>query len=197
MTRATDVLKGEHRVIEQVLDCLESIAERARAQGSLDRESAADALRFVRDFADACHHGREEQHLFPAMIQKGVPGEVGPVGVMLTEHEAGRAAARRMEELISGEGDVEAFAHEATTFVGLLREHILKEDNILFPMANSVLSEEEQVALMDEFQRVESKEHGAREQLLALADRLARLFGVPLAAERPNDRPFEGCCHQH
>jgi hemerythrin-like domain-containing protein len=199
MTRVTHILKAEHRVIEQVLDCLEMIAQKARSDGRIERDSASEVVRFLRGFADACHHGKEEDRLFPAMVSKGVPGDVGPVGVMLAEHDQGRAAVREMDALVSVDGgDPEAFATVALGFVELLRDHILKEDNILFPMADSVLSEDDQSALLGEFEYVESEEIGVgvHEEYLELADRLAQRFGVPLAEDRTT-QPFQGCCHQH
>ena len=71
--KPTEILSGEHRVIEQVLTCLEQIAETCRKDGRLDKLSAEQALNFFRNFADRCHHGKEEAHLFPAIEAKGFP----------------------------------------------------------------------------------------------------------------------------
>ena len=92
--KPTEILSGEHRVIEQVLTCLERIAEQCAAEGRLDRTSAEQALEFFRNFADRCHHGKEEVHLFPALEAKGFPRDGGPTGVMLHEHDQGRAHVR-------------------------------------------------------------------------------------------------------
>lgn len=93
--KPTDVLSNEHRVIEQVLDCLERMVEECRTSNSLEAQPARDAVRFFHTFADRCHHGKEEVHLFPAMEAKGFSRAEGPVGVMLREHEAGRGEPRR------------------------------------------------------------------------------------------------------
>ena len=98
--KPTEILSGEHRIIEQVLDCLEKIAQNCATEGRLDRTSAEQALDFFRNFADRCHHGKEETHLFPAMEAKGFPRQGGPTGVMLSEHEQGRAYIRGMAEVI-------------------------------------------------------------------------------------------------
>ena len=71
--KPTEILSGEHRIIEQVLDCLEKMAQNCAAGGRLDKPSAEQALDFFRNFADRCHHGKEETHLFPAMEAKGFP----------------------------------------------------------------------------------------------------------------------------
>jgi hemerythrin-like domain-containing protein len=83
--RATEILTHEHRVIEQVLGCLEAMGAEARAAGRLDGAAAQDAVAFFRNFADRCHHGKEEVHLFPALEAKGFPRDGGPTGVMLDE----------------------------------------------------------------------------------------------------------------
>ena len=98
--KPTEILSGEHRIIEQVLDCLEKIAQNCATGGRLDKTSAEQALDFFRDFADRCHHGKEETHLFRAMEAKGFPRQGGPTGVMLHEHEQGRAHIRDMAEAI-------------------------------------------------------------------------------------------------
>ena len=187
--KPTEILSGEHRIIEQVLDCLEKMAQNCAAEGRLDKTSAEQALDFFRNFADRCHHGKEETHLFPAMEAKGFPRQGGPTGVMLDEHEQGRAHVRGMAEAIDGAaaGESEAvarFVAHAQGYVGLLREHIEKEDHCLFAMANQALTEDDQQRLLEAFENVEH-EHvglGVHEKFLTVADELADRFGVKRAA---------------
>jgi hemerythrin-like domain-containing protein len=183
----TDILKSEHRVIEQVLNCLEKMAEDAE-RGHLDADSAREALDFFRTFADGCHHGKEEAHLFPAMEAKGFPRDGGPTGVMLHEHETGRQHVRAMAEAVDAGASghpaaLEKFSRRAHGYIGLLREHIGKEDHCLFGMANRVLNAQDQQALMAKFHHVESEEmgHGTHEKYLDLANRLADRYGVARA----------------
>src|SRR5271166_1168175 len=159
--KPTEILSGEHRIIEQVLDCLEKIAQNCATEGRLDKTSADQALDFFRNFADRCHHGKEEAHLFPAMEAKGFPHQGGPTGVMLSEHEQGRAHIRGMAEAIdrdaAGEREaVPCFVAHARGYVGLLREHIEKEDYSLFTMANQALTEDDQQKLLEAFEHVEN-----------------------------------------
>ena len=89
--KPTEILSGEHRIIEQVLDCLEKMAQKCEAEGRLDKTSAEQAVDFFRNFADRWHHGKEETYLFPAMEAKGFHAMAVPTGVILEEHEQGRA----------------------------------------------------------------------------------------------------------
>ena len=200
--RPTEILSAEHRVIEQVLDCLEKIGERA-AGGTLDLDSARTALRVLRTFADRCHHGKEEERLFPMLANRGLPTHVGPVAVMLEEHEIGRAEIRKMDTAVAdasrGErGAAMTFAEAARSYVELLRDHIAKEDNILFPMAESVLRDEDRAKLLVSFESVEHDDlgPGTHQEMLSLANALADKFGVKRASER-SATVLTGCCHGH
>ena len=200
--KPTEILSGEHRIIEQVLDCLEKIARNCATEGRLDKTSAEQALDFFRNFADRCHHGKEETHLFPAMEAKGFPRQGGPTGVMLDEHEQGRAHVRGMADAIEGAaaGKSEAvaqFVTHAQGYVGLLREHIEKEDHCLFAMANQALADDDQQRLLEAFEHVEH-EHmglGTHEKFLTMADELADRFGVKRAVG--NSSPSCGCQHRN
>ncbi len=124
--QATELLKNEHRVIEQVLNCLDRMVDWCLAEGVLDTHDARQAIAFFRNFADRCHHGKEENHLFPALEARGVARAGGPVGVMLCEHERGRTYLGGMEEAVAdfeaGEpGALNRFAAHAEAYLGLLR----------------------------------------------------------------------------
>jgi len=183
--RPTEILMQEHRVIEQVLDCLERMAQRVEAGDELDLESAKQAIDFFRNFADRCHHGKEEDCLFPLLEQKGFSREQGPTGVMLHEHEEGRRHIRGMEQatIAMAVGDSAAtadFVYHAHAFTQLLREHILKEDRCLFQMTDQALSEQDQLRLLESFAHVEHDDMGpgTHEKYLEIAVALANRYGV-------------------
>ena len=147
----TEILMQEHRVIEQVLSCLEKLAEAGSRDGRIEAAVAADAIDFLRVFADRFHHAKEEENLFPMMEARGFSPDLGPTAVMRQDHEAGRALVARMAEAVNGasEGqatEVRAFVESAMTYVSLLREHIQREDQCLFPMADQALRPEDQQA---------------------------------------------------
>jgi len=195
--KPTEILSSEHRVIEQVLNCLDKIITAAQQAGQLDAAAATDALDFFRTFADHCHHGKEEAHLFPAMEAKGFARESGPTGVMLAEHTQGRECIRQMTAAVAGAatGDTAAlrqFAEAGQRYSALLRQHIQKEDHCLFSMADQAFTAADQVALLAKFAKVEAEEMGAgtHEKFLGIAEALAQKFGVASKA------PAHGsCCH--
>lgn len=194
--KAIDALMDEHRVIEQVLTCLEVMADHCESWEKLDGKSAVQALVFFRHFADRCHHGKEEDHLFPMLEARGLPRAGGPTGVMLHEHEEGRRLVAAMTAAVEKDAPRE-FARHARAYVRHLREHIRKEDQCLFPLAARALSDAEGEALFRSFESVESDEmgEGTHEQYLRLANDLAERFGVPRAKVAPSCG--HGCCHHH
>jgi hemerythrin-like domain-containing protein len=184
----TEVLMSEHRVIEQVLNCLERMTDRCAAEGKLDGVSAALALDFLQQFADRCHHGKEEEQLFPMLEARGCPRYHGPTGVMRAEHEEGRRHIRGMLTALAGAaaGDPDAVAEfltHAEDYIHLLREHIRKEDHCLFPLADDVLADEDRQELLAGFSRMEhaGMGPGTHEKYLGIADELADRWDVPRA----------------
>lgn len=160
--KPTQILSDEHRVIERVLGAVEKLAE-----GPVDAlEPWKKALDFIRYFADQCHHLKEEKVLFPALEAHGIPSEGGPIGMMLMEHEEGRSYVRAMLAAISlieakNGAAKESLLSSAQAYCRLLREHIQKEDEILFRMADEVISAEEQKKLSAAFAEHEAEEMGA------------------------------------
>jgi len=134
---ATAVLRAEHQLILEVA----SVLERAIDDGGSDSDALGDSVAFFRLFADACHHGKEEDLLFPALADQGMPVDVGPIAVMLEEHRVGREFVRRMAEALqSGDGGGGAdFVDAGRGYIELIRAHIAKEDGILFEMADGMV----------------------------------------------------------
>jgi hemerythrin-like domain-containing protein len=170
MTTPTDVLRAEHELILKALDTVETAARALDAGVPVPDDWWAAAVAWLRGFADTNHHAKEEDALFPAMVAVGVPSEGGPVGVMLYEHTQGRALIRAIEE----GGDR---ARSAKRYVDLLRGHIAKENEVLFPLADAVLPPETQHTLADRFDTV-AIELGTTASLTDAARALDALAGA-------------------
>ncbi len=164
--KPTDILMQEHQVILGVLEAALQEARTMDATGEVDAERLDKMVEFFRSFADHCHHAKEEKELFALMEQRGLPAEGGPISVMLTEHDEGRRHVRALAEAaaLAREGDTSAAAsaaRELQAFVKLLRNHILKEDTVLYPLADQILTDEDQSKLAEAFERIEREEVGA------------------------------------
>ncbi len=162
---ATGQLKEEHEGILLMLKILEKVSSKLESQEKVDPDHPERIVEFFRVFADKCHHGKEEDLLFPEMEKAGVPKERGPIGVMLMEHDEGRGYVRGMAEGAARLkiGDLAGgpeFASHARKYIALLRQHIEKENNILFPMGDRVLSPKKQDELVEAFEKLEREKIG-------------------------------------
>lgn len=174
--KATDVLTEEHGVILQVLNTLEQGANRLENGQPVRPEFFLSATDFIRGFADGCHHQKEEGVLFKSMEAHGITGDGCPLGVMLAEHELGRQYTRALrsaaQDMQSGDPGASRRAIQSTrSYTTLLRQHINKEDNILFPLADDVIPMDQHDLVWEGFEHVEHAEtgEGVHEKYLALA----------------------------
>jgi hemerythrin-like domain-containing protein len=181
--KPTEELKAEHRAIEQMLRIMEQVCIRLESSEAVDTDHLEQIVEFIQVFADRCHHGKEEDLLFVAMEEAGIPKRGGPIGVMLAEHAMGRDYVREMNRAISAykAGDVAAMssiAENAREYIALLAQHIGKEDNILYPMADRALSSTIQRRLAEAFEQVERERTGAgrHEAFHELLDELHRVY---------------------
>ena len=183
MEKPIEVLMGEHRLIEQALGSLETYVMEMVAKAPPHREVIGEYAAFFGGFADACHHGKEEDILFQRLVERGLPRHAGPLAVMYHEHEVGRAHVKALAALAAGTGEPDSretglFIDHAGAYVPLLRQHVLKEDNILYPMALQMLTGPELDAMSTEFEKFDARirADGSYDRLHALADRLASRF---------------------
>lgn len=160
--KATEILEEEHRVIQKVTASLvlmgEDLGAGKRIADSLLREIA----QFLKVFVERSHQQKEEAHLFTTLLRKGVPAGGCPLAVLKNEHAKERALIQQFADAvdvyIESKGAVHA-SLESTIYslAELLPGHIWKEDYMLLPMADKILSPEEQNVLRKEFERVESE----------------------------------------
>ena len=157
--KPTEQLKEEHKAIKLMLKVLEAMCRRLENKENIPKEHFEKVLEFIKVFADKCHHGKEEDLLFPAMEKAGIPREGGPINVMLTEHNMGRDYVKGMSESVKGQ-DFNKFIENARGYIELLNQHIEKEDNILYMMAEMHLQESEQEKLLRQFEKLERERIG-------------------------------------
>jgi hemerythrin-like domain-containing protein len=181
--KPTDILKNEHKAILLMLEVAESVSQKLEAGEKVPAEHLDKIVDFIRGFADKCHHAKEEDLLFPAMEKTGMPRQGGPIGVMLIEHTEGREYVRKMKEAAEkyAAGDQKAglrFAENARHYAALLSQHIHKEDNILYPIADARLSPQTQAGLAKDFARVETEVVGAGKhgEYLRLLEKLEKTY---------------------
>lgn len=180
--QATQVLREEHEGILTMLAIVEKAAWRLRDGKSVPNDLMVNAADFFSGFADKCHHGKEEGRLFPKLVEHGIPDESGPVGVMKAEHVRGREFIRAMrtaaEQYMHGNKEViSALVANTLGYVQLLRQHINKENQILFALADQRIPEAEQRELAQFYAEFEAQVMGAgvHERYHAMIDEYQKL----------------------
>jgi hemerythrin-like domain-containing protein len=178
MSKAIADLKNEHEAILSAIQILDRMIPAMEKAPSVDKKDMQDFIGFLKEFADKCHHGKEEGLLFPAMVKAGIPEQGGPIGAMLAEHAQGRQLVRDMERSISNNVDLVKLAKAAKGYAILLRNHIQKENMILFPMAEKVLTEAQLDELYKRFEEHEEKVigHGRHAELHAMLKSLQEKY---------------------
>lgn len=160
-SRPIAMLEAEHRVILKMVGVLGVLADALEAGKPVAPQMLRDLVEFMRTFADKCHHGKEEAHLFPALARRGVPTQGCPIGGLMHEHQKARALVAELDQAI--QAHFQPTTPEAKTVVvrclrdlaTLYPNHIWKEDYMVFPMSGKVLSEADHLDLQRKFEAVE------------------------------------------
>ncbi len=181
--RATDQLIAEHRTIKEMLEVMAIVCDRLESGESVDAEHLNSIVGFIRGFADKCHHAKEEDLFFPAIEKAGIPAYSAIIGVFLLEHKIGREYVKSMADATSSYergngGAAKDFTKFARLYVSLLKQHIAKENNILFKMADKHLSAARQMELMEGFEKLEKEEIGSgkHEEFERILERLKDVY---------------------
>ncbi len=176
-------LKNEHRGVETMLRVIEVITAKIAGGHGFDTKSFDAILEFLTVFVDRCHHGKEEELLFPALESIGMPHEHGLIGVLLHEYEQGRRlvagfrdAAKKIASGDSAAG--KTIEKTALDYVALMDRHIEKEEDVLFPMAFDMLGMDKQEELQKAFEQLEEDRigPGKHEEFHQLLHRLEQVY---------------------
>ena len=181
----TEILIEEHRIIEKMLMIVDTLCDRLEKGENVESEHFRKAVDFIKNFADKCHHRKEEDVLFTMLVEKGMRKDAGPIGVMLDEHKMGRNFVKNLVEALDKyeKGDKSAkdqVIENARGYTQLLKQHILKEDRILYPMGDRILTSHDQRELLEDFERVEKEEmgEGVHQKYHKLVEILEKELGI-------------------
>lgn len=179
MEKTSQDLIHEHKAILIALNVIEKMYERIQNDKEVNYKDIEDIIEFLKVFADKCHHGKEEGFLFPALEEVGIKNQNGPIGVMLAQHKQGREFIKQMQESILNKTiNKNAFVTSASSYVFLLRNHIEKEDTVLFPLSDTKLAASKQKELLKDFEGLEKNVigEGKHEELHILLEKFKKKY---------------------
>lgn len=161
MNQATQTLQHEHEAISLGLKILTRMEQRMGTEDITDIQDLSSMTHFLKAFADTCHHGKEESIFFPALRAQDPSQTQQPVQRLLDEHAEGRRHLAAMQAALLPTVNITEFHEAAKAYMQLLKRHMEKENTILFPMADRLLSSEKQSELAHAFSAYEDKVMGA------------------------------------
>ena len=172
-TNVTKVMVDEHQLILRMISLVEHNTALLEEGKFRNWQFYLDAVDFIRNYADSFHHAKEEDVLFVALIKNGMPEKQSPIEAMHMEHDEGRAHVRAIEEAaqkaLDGEtGQAAIVAKHAKGYAVLLRGHIEKENDILYPLAERILPEDVRSNMLTEYETAEAKTPGLEEKYINL-----------------------------
>ncbi|MDO8667715.1 MAG: hemerythrin domain-containing protein [bacterium] len=173
MNTPTKILAEEHQNILKVIDALLKKCKALESGGGLDKDFFKKAIEFIRGYADKFHHAKEEDILFVELCRDTAQMHCNPTEQMLHEHELGRGYVKNLEKGLA-ENDKDKIIENARGYSQLLQDHIYKEDNILYPMAEEALSQEIKEAMLDKFKQVEQKFIEENKKYMSLVEELTK-----------------------
>ena len=162
----TQDLTHEHEIVKQALKILDQLCDRVETGEKPNTEHLTQIFEFLTVFVDTCHHGKEEELLFPAMEQIGGAQVKPMLTQMLSEHQTGRTFVKKMKQAFAdynaGQAKaISALIENARGYITLLNNHIIKEDTILYVVADQLLTPVQQKDVMEGFKKIEQERIGA------------------------------------
>ena len=150
-------LRDEHAGIQLMLSILKKVSRRLLDGAEIPSDHLKRMHEFLKTFADRCHHGKEEDILFPEL--EGISENKPLLIQLLGEHKSGRDLIRGMGESLEHYHPASAEAvHLAVNmeeYVALLDYHIQTENKQLFPAADRQLSHAQKDELAEKFEILE------------------------------------------
>ena len=177
---STVSLRKDHDLIEKVIKAMDSTVQLLVDGKQIPESILLPVIDFSKNFTDVCHHSKEEHSLFPALEQAGMPRNMGPIAMMLMDHERSREIARYMEQSAQeylNSGNSENLINHMKQYVEHITEHLWKENNRLFMMAEARLQyvAEKVDKQLNEIEISKLKETGkTRDHYEKLAENLTR-----------------------
>ena len=173
MATALRMLSDEHKNILKVIGALLKECDALKLGKEIDKDFFKRTIEFVRGYADKFHHAKEEDILFVELCKDDVQMPCNPTQQMLYEHDLGRGFIKELERSV-GNKDRNKIIENARGYAQLLQEHISKEDDILYPLADEALTEGVKKKILEKFKQVEKKLIKERNKYLSFVRELEK-----------------------
>ena len=135
----TTHLRKDHDLIEKVIAAMQTTVSLLKDGKKVPESILLPTIDFAKNFTNVCHHSKEEDALFPALGKAGMPTNMGPIRMMIMEHETTKKIAEKIEEFAKtylAVGDPSNLIEGMELYIEHVKAHLWKENNRLFMMAD-------------------------------------------------------------
>ena len=151
MAKALDIIRNEHRSIAVVLDNLRRLTRDGGRVPRIDSGVFGAMVNYLENFADRVHHPKEDRFLFAPLRRHGAQPEALIAGLE-REHADGEQALHDLKQSYArfeaaGDKGLPAFARAVEDFAQAYYEHMRKEEEQLFPLAEKLFTPEDWAAI--------------------------------------------------
>ncbi len=155
-SKTSKMLIKEHKKILKEVEKLGKECTKIESGASINKAFFEKMVEFIREYADKFHHAKEEDILFKEICKNENNFHCNPVKQMLLEHQEGRKFVRGILKGLK-ENNSKDIVQNSEDYIRLIREHIFKEDNILYPMADENLSKKTLDNMYKKFNKINFK----------------------------------------
>lgn len=147
----------EHRLIERMISVMQKHIKEVASPTEIDLSIIAQGVDFLRTYADRCHHGKEEDLLFKALVSKPLSDEHKRIlRELMEEHTIARAYVKALDAARAQalQGDSSAYreiVEQVEKIAALYPAHIEKEDKYFFVPIMSYFEQIEQDEMLKQF----------------------------------------------
>jgi len=161
-------LVEEHQWILRLLALIPTLIEHCDLSLEADQQRMLDSVDFIRSYADKYHHAKEEDILFTYFDES-----LDILQVMFEDHKTARAHVAAIHTAIETQ-DTASLASHLTAYGELLKDHIKREDEILYPWLDKQLSIQQVGQMFAQFaevdEQMEAKAQACQQFIVALEE---------------------------
>ena len=158
----TENLINEHKKINELLDIMSKIALKIKSKDVFYPNDVEEVVKYLINIIENSHHGKEDDVFYPELISSGIPKETAPLSIINYEHLISVNYLKDISSCvenckIGNDFSGELLADSLTNYVIAIKNHIQREEEIVFPIANEVFSIEKQNDILQRFEIIEQK----------------------------------------
>jgi branched-chain amino acid transport system ATP-binding protein len=184
--QAITIIRSEHRSLGAVLYSIDKLIEELDEGKQADFSIFHGLFTYLDRFLDRYHHPKENQYLFPKLLERA-PETESTIRQLGQEHAEGEILFVEMLKALSayefiGEAEYPHFRGTVLRYTDFERQHAMLEEKEILPRAQEVFEVSDWIEIDAAFEDNEDPMFGSRSknEFSALLDKLVNRLPAPL-----------------